>query len=172
MVKSFYTNIINPNLGTDSPSSNVTNPMGATLDMGGNYIINTAQANQSNGVPTLSQVQALITAGGGGGGGGWVPTATSDLNMNSHSITNLASVILVGTEESNQLLMDTGLLSITRDGLHTVGHIYDSFYNRSFIIYFGFINTRKPYEIINWRPVIYVPYCLDCGYDISNPARV
>ena len=68
MVKSFYTNIINPNLGTDSPSSNVTNPMGATLDMGGNYIINTAQANQSNGVPTLSQVQALITAGGGGGG--------------------------------------------------------------------------------------------------------
>ena len=129
MVKSFYTNIINPNLGTDSPSSNVTNPMGATLDMGGNYIINTAQANQSNGVPTLSQVQALITAGGGGGGGGWVPTATSDLNMNSHSITNLASVILVGTEESNQLLMDTGLLSVTRDGGATYGYIYDSRYN-------------------------------------------
>ena len=136
MVKSFYTNIINPNLGTDSPSSNVTNPMTTTLDMGGNPIIGASQATQNNGVPTLSQVQGLIA----NSSGGWNGNATSSLNMNLNPIKNTNYIgfapngFLVPTKPTLTIQNDssslTSGLSVCEQGGANPGLIYDSYYNK------------------------------------------
>jgi hypothetical protein len=134
MVKSFYTNIINPNLGTDSPSSNVTNPMTTTLDMGGNPIIGASEATQNNGVPTLSQVQGLIA-----NSSGWNGNATSTLDMNFNAITDVfyqtfknqnTQVDADSLSFQCQQVDGKSLMTIQQGQYSPQGVIYDSHYNQ------------------------------------------
>ena len=64
------------------------------------------------------------------GGGGWVPTATSDLNMSTHSISGVQGITTNSvTVPNNQIYSVSTCLSVTRDGGTNVGQIYDSHYN-------------------------------------------
>ena len=65
-----------------------------------------------------------------GGGGGWVGTATSDLNMATHSITGVQGINTQSiTVPYNEIYSQNTALVVTRDGGTNVGYIYDSHYN-------------------------------------------
>ena len=126
-----YANIINPNLPSDSPTSTVTNPMTTNLSMGGNKIVSVNRATAPDSVPTLGQVQSLID------NGSWVPTATSDLNMNYKNITTAQSYGLQPSQPTNPPLIlsnqGTGnnlLLAMAKEGGDGMAFVYDTVYNK------------------------------------------
>ena len=126
-----YTNIINPNLPSDSPASTVTNPMTTNLSMGGNKILNVNRATAPDSVPTLGQVQSLIDDGS------WVPTATSDLNMNYNNIKTAKSYGLQPSQPTNPPLIlsnqgtgDNLLLAMAKEGGDGMAFVYDTVYNK------------------------------------------
>jgi hypothetical protein len=60
----------------------------------------------------------------------WVGTATSDLNMASHSISGVQSISTASlTVPYNQIYSQNTALVVTRDGGTNIGYIYDSHYN-------------------------------------------
>ena len=60
----------------------------------------------------------------------FISTATSDLDMNFNSITNVQGMTTESvTFPSNQIYSNGVLLSVTRDSANTTGGIYDSRYN-------------------------------------------
>jgi hypothetical protein len=105
--------------------------MTTNLSMGGNKILNVNRATAPDSVPTLGQVQSLIDDGS------WVPTATSDLNMNYKNITTAQSYGLQPSQPSNPPLIlsnqgtgDNLLLAMAKEGGDGMAFVYDTVYNK------------------------------------------
>lgn len=110
----YYPNIINPNLPTSGGgSSTVSNPMTQDLDMGGNAIISSGPAGDPSGVPTLGQVQALITAGGGGSSIDGLTAINDVLKYNGNNVliaqpptsTNIETLSISSNYVANSMLL-------------------------------------------------------------------